>query len=78
VLTGRILCIPNAGYPQPVSTWQVRARLGPDADRAAVLQLLDRLARLGVIDKQPGGRCCLWRRDTSDRLWHRGPERDGP
>jgi len=64
-ITGRILGLLDATAPLPISTAVVLEALGLRGYNATVLQLLNRLARLGEAEKfppcEPRG-CCYWRR----------------
>ena len=64
-ITGQILTLLDAEAPLPISTAAVVEALGLRGYNATVLQLLNRLARLGEAEKfppcEPRG-CCYWRR----------------
>ena len=79
-LTDQILAILADESPLPVSTMALHARLNPvcggwphtecwdrHVDYSAVYRMLNRLARLGEVEKWPADgdrRCCYWRRLT--------------
>jgi hypothetical protein len=64
-ITERILDLLDQEAPLPISTSAILKRLGLRGLNATALQLLNRLARRGEVEKfppcEPGG-CCYWRR----------------
>jgi hypothetical protein len=64
-LTDQLLAALADEGPLPVSTSALLGKLGLRGYQNTVLRLLNRLARLGEIEKWPPDgdrRCCYWRR----------------
>jgi hypothetical protein len=64
-ITAALIVVLDDEAPLPVSTPQLVARLGMAGEWATVLRMLNRLARLGEVEKWPADgeeRCCYWRR----------------